>query len=245
MRSIRFLTALAAAAAVLFFASACSDTAVDDGGGDARAIRVSGSGEVQAAPTIATVRTGVEVRAESVTAARAAAAEAANAVYAALHATGVADGDISTIAFQIYPEYDYRDETPRVTGYGVSNTVEVTVRAVDRVGEMIDAVAAAAGDAVRFDGIVFAHDDPGALAQEARALAMADARGKAEHLATLSGVTLGAVRSITETRGTAPFAEPPAAFAMEMDAPTDTATWPGTAAVTVTVQVVWAIAPEE
>ena len=170
MMRIRFLTALGAAAAVLLFASACSDTAVDDGAG---AIRVTGSGEVRAAPTIATVRTGVEVRAASVTAAR------------------------------------------------------------------------AAGDAVRFDGIVFAHDDPGALAQEARALALADARGKAEQLATLSGVTLGAVRSITETRGTAPFAETPAAFAMDMDMPADTATRPGTAAVTVTLQVVWAIAPEE
>ena len=208
---IRLLTALAAAAAVLLLVSACSDPAVDDGDGDPRAIRVTGSGEVRAAPTLATVRTGVEVRAASVTAARAAAAAAADAVYAALRATGVADDDIRTVAFQIYPEYDYRDETPRIAGYLVANTVEVTVRAVDRVGELIDAVAAAGGDAVRFDGIVFAHDDPGALAHEARALALADARGKAEHLAALSGVRLGAVRSITETYGAAPFADAPAA----------------------------------
>ena len=83
------------------------------------------------------------------------------------------------------------------------------------------------GDAVRFDGIVFAHDDPGALAHEARALALADARGKAEQLAAGSGVRLGAIRSITETRGAVPFAEAPAAFAMDQEMAAGAATRPG------------------
>ena len=73
---------------------------------------------------------------------RAGAAEAAGAVIAALRANE--ERDIRTVNFFIYPFYDYRDDTPRVTGYVVANTI--TVRDVDGVGELIDAVAAAGGE---------------------------------------------------------------------------------------------------
>ena len=189
--------------------------------------------------------TGVEVRAQSVAEARARAADAANAVVAALLAEGVEEGDIRTVDFYIYPEYDYRDETPRIVGYVVSNTVEVTVRDVERVGELIDAVAAAGGDAVRFGGISFAREDPGALAREARELAIADARAKAEQLAELTGVSLGSVVSVAETSWAAPLVglSPGAEFAVEDSAATSIQ--PGTSAVTVSVQAVWAIKEDE
>ena len=195
-------------------------------------------------PISLTLSSGVEVSADTVAEARAGAAEAA-AVIAALRENGVEERDIRTVNFFIYPVYDYRDETPRVTGYTVSNSVEVTVRDVEGVGELIDAVAVAGGDAVRFNGISFAHEDPVGLTQQARELAMADARAKAEQLAEHTGVSLGKVISVYETSWAAPLvgAGPRETFAAADMA--GTSIQPGATGVTVTVQVVWAIEPTD
>ncbi len=245
MKRTRMLVSLVAVAAVLVLASACFEASVEEGGEEVRSISVNGTGEVPAEPDIATVSTGVEVRAETVAAARAGAAEAANAVIATLRDRGVDASDIRTVNFYVYPEYDYRNETPRVTGYVFSNTVQVTIRDVEAVGDLIDAIAAAGGDAVRFDGISFSHADPGALAEQARELAVADARAKAEQLAELTGVTLGPIITVIETSWAAPFVglAPRAEFAA--DASFGTSIQPGTSAVTVTVQAAWEIADED
>ena len=245
MSRSRLLAVLLAAAVFLVLASACFPISVEEGDDNPPAISVSGSGEVQAEPDIATLSTGVEVSADTVAEARAGAAEAAGAVIAALRENGVEERDIRTIDFFIYPVYDYRDETPRITGYTVSNSVEVTVREVEGVGELIDAVAVAGGDAVRFDGISFAHEDPVGLTQQARELAMADARAKAEQLAELNGVRLGEPLSIVETSWAAPRvgSAPRAEFAAADMA--GTSIQPGATGVTVTVQVVWAIEPTD
>lgn len=245
MKRSRMLVSLVAVAAVLVLASACFEASVEEGGEEVRSISVNGTGEVRAEPDIATVSTGVEVRAETVAAARAGAAQAANAVIATLRDRGVEASDIRTVNFYVYPEYDYRNETPRVTGYVFSNTVQVTIRDVEAVGDLIDAIAAAGGDAVRFDGISFSHADPGTLAEQARELAVADARAKAEQLAALTGVTLGPIITVIETSWAAPFAglAPRAEFAA--DDSFGTAIQPGTSAVAVTVQAAWEIADED
>ncbi len=241
----RLLAALGAAAAFLVLASACFETSVDEAGPEPRSISVSGTGEVQAEPDIATVSTGVEVQAATVAEARAGAAQAANAVVAALRANGVEDSDIRTVDFSIRPMYDYSGETPRIVGYFVSNNVLVTVREVESVGELIDAVAEAGGDAVRFNGISFSHADPAALTEQARALAVEDARAKAEQLAELTGVTLGSVLGVVETSWAAPLLGPsPRGEFAAMDSGV-TSIQPGTSAVTVTVQAVWEIEDTE
>lgn len=244
MTRTRLIAILGAAVAFLVLASACLQASVDDGIDAERSISVNGTGEVLAEPDIASVSTGVEVRADSVAAARAGAAEATDAVVAALRANGVEESDIRTVNFSIYPMYDYRDDTPRINGYVVSNAIEVTVRDIDGIGELIDAVAAAGGDAIRFNGIAFGHENPEALTEQARELAIADARAKAEQLAELTGVTLGEPVSIVETSWAAPFAAGAGRAEMAFDMAA-TSIQPGTAGVSVTVQATWAIAEDE
>lgn len=244
MTRTRLIATLGAAAAFVVLASACLQASVDEGIETDRSISVNGTGEVLAEPDIASVSTGVEVRGESVAEARAGAAEAADAVIAALRGHGVEESDIRTVNFSIYPMYDYRDETPRINGYVVSNAIEVTVRDIEGIGELIDAVAAAGGDDIRFNGIAFGHENPEALTEQARELAVADARAKAEQLAELAGVTLGEPISIVETSWAAPFAAPGARPEMAADFAA-TSIQPGTSGVTVTVQATWAIAEDE
>ncbi len=242
MSRICVLSVLAVAAISALLLSACFETTVEDNTEFPRTISVSGTGEVRATPDLAVVRTGVEVIAPTVAEARAGAAEAVSAVVDAFLEGGVEELDILTVNFSIYPIYDYRDETPRISEYNVSNRVEVIVRDIESVGDLIDAVAAAGGDAVRFDGISFSYEDPSAFADEARERAIDDARAKAEQLAGQTGVTLGNPVNIVEASYGPPIVAPYGEFAFDAasSAPV-TGIEPGTSSVSVTVQVTWAI----
>ena len=111
---------------------------------------------------------------------------------------GIARSDIQTTNYSIHPEHDYSGRVQRMVGYRVSNAVAVRMRDLERAGAVIAAVTEAGGAAVVVNGVRVEIEDRAALVEQARRAAWADARGKAEQLATLAGVTLGAAVSIAE-----------------------------------------------
>ncbi len=208
-----------------------------------RLITVTGSAEVEVPPDLATITAGVEIEAESAANALAEAAAAMAEVLAAISASGVAPADVQTTQLGLDPVWADPPELPqeggtaqpRVTGYRASNMVTLRLRAVNELGAVVDAVTSAGAN--RLFGIGFALADPEARRDEARRLAVADARAKAELLAEAAGVTVGQVRSIREGgtgSGPGPFA---AREQMAMDMPTA----PGSIAVAAEVEVVFAL----
>lgn len=168
-------------------------------------ISVSGRGEVFGTPDTLTVSIGISVGKPTVSEAVDVAARRATDLIGALQGLGVAEADIQTSNYSIYPEYDYREnQTPQITGYRVDNTLTVKIRDLDRAGEVLDAATAAAGDEVRVNGVSFVLEDNDALLVAARAAAWEDAKAKAEQLAELAGVTLGAPLTISESVGSVP-----------------------------------------
>ena len=173
-------------------------------------IHVTGSGSVVAEPDIATLQLGVSVEKKTVAEAREAAAVAMTAVIDALKANGIAENDIQTERFSIYPQYDYTDNGRVLRGYRVNNTVSAKVRELENLSEVIDDAAEAGGDIVVVNSIQFMIEDPTRLQTQARSLAVKDAAAKAKTLADASGVTLGKPVAITETTSGG---SPPIAFA--------------------------------
>ena len=181
-----------------------------EGGG----VWVIGEGSVMVEPDLALLGLGVEARAETVGAAREQAAAAMAAVVAALKRLGVADLDVQTRSFDIDPIYDYFEEFDEVTGrhtgrevltgYRVSNLSSVKVRDLELVGEMIDAAAEAGGDAVRINGVRFTVEDMELFTAALREDAFTDALAKAEHFASLAGVSIGKLVRIHEAGGPLP-----------------------------------------
>ncbi len=80
--------------------------------------------------------------------------------------------------------------------YHVGNSVSVTVRDLDTVGDVLDAAIAAGANSIY--GVNFSVDDPDEVMAEARSLAVEDALARAEELAGLHSVALGEVVSISE-----------------------------------------------
>ncbi len=164
-------------------------------------IWVTGTGEVKVTPDLATLYIGISSRDVSIALAQSKAAEAMNRLIAALKANGLTDKDIQTTQFNINPVYSYSEirSISEIVAYEVTNTVEVKIRDLDKVGTIIDAAAEAGGDLTRINGISFSVEDPSQYYEEARELAMNDAKTTAQQLAQLAGVTLGKATYITQS----------------------------------------------
>jgi uncharacterized protein YggE len=169
-------------------------------------IVVAGTGRVSVEPDLADLRLGVSVARPTVDGARAVAAETMEAILAAVAAAGVDRRDVRTTLLSVQPRYDYRENQPPVlTGYELANVVEVTVRDLDRLGEVVDGTLGAG--ATSMDGLSFRLADPEPAEREARLRAMAAARSRADVLAEAGGLTIVRVSGIVEG-GPPPFPLP-------------------------------------
>ena len=165
-----------------------------------RGITVVGQGTAYGQPDQATVVVGVETFAPTVGEATTQNQTTLDNVMAALTAAGIADEDIQTTNYSLYAEQIYGDKGPEgIAGYRVSNQVNVKIRDLSLVGDVLGAVTDAGANAIY--GVNFSVADPAALEAEARALAMADAAKRAASLAELGEVTLGNVTVISEVVG--------------------------------------------
>lgn len=161
---------------------------------------VNGEGKAYGTPDVALLRLGVEVQEKSVAEAQRGAAEAMDKVVKALKGKGVADKDIQTQQFNIQIVKRWLDKEGReeIIGYRVVNTVAAKIRKVNEAGSVIDAVAAAGGNATRIDSIGFTVDDPTPYYKEARDKAVVNAIAKAKQIAGTAGIKLGKAIYITE-----------------------------------------------
>lgn len=168
-------------------------------------ISVTGIGKASAAPTIATISFSVQENASTVAAAQDAATKRTDAALAAVKKLGVADVDIKTNGYNVSPQYQTKpcapgsycpQDTTKITGYQVSQSVEVKVRDTSKAGTVLGALGTAGVQNI--SGPNFAVDDTTAVEAEARGKAIADAHTKAEALAKQLGVHLGRVVNFSE-----------------------------------------------
>jgi uncharacterized protein len=242
---MRKLLALVAVGALLFAACGSGEESlVSPAGADGSitsGINVSGQGKVTGKPDTLTVSLGVSLLRPTVDAATADAAGLATAIINALKGAGVAEDDIQTSNYSIYPEYDYSGTVQRLLGYRVNNQVNVKIRNLETAGATIDAATAAGGDATVVSSLAFSIEDNSELLQMARTAAWADAEAKAGQLAQLAGLELGSAISITESIS---YETPPIYYDRAMAGAEDAATTPiesGTQDVIINIQVTFRI----
>jgi uncharacterized protein YggE len=159
-------------------------------------VSTRGLGTVTGTPDTLDLVLGVEVSAPTATAALAADNAKAAGLIASLTKGGVAKKDIQTADLSINPTY--APNSQQITGYQVSNTVRATFHNLATAGAVIDAAAAAAGNAIRVQQVSFSIDDDTALLAKARVSAVQQAKAQAAAMAQAAGVALGAVQSIAE-----------------------------------------------
>lgn len=160
-------------------------------------LSVTGAGEARVAPDLATVRLGVTTRADSAAEAMRQNSEQQRAVIEALTGAGIPEAQIQTSGLNLNPVIDFSQERePTVTGYEAGNMVTVRVTAIDRLGEVLDAIVGAGANQI--NGIEFSRLDGADAEDEARRAAVADARHKAGVLAEAAGLRLGRVLAMRD-----------------------------------------------
>lgn len=159
-------------------------------------ITVSATASVALVPDVARVSVGVTVTKPKVKAARDAAGKAMSEIIAAVKALGIDERDIKTTSIDLSPQYN-NSSTPKIVGYRMSEQLQVTVRDLDKAGDIVD--TATARGATEVNGLWFEVSDPAKAMDEARAAAIAKARTSARAMALAAGVALGAVVSISES----------------------------------------------
>ena len=157
---------------------------------------------------MATLNVGAEASASTVSEAKTEVEAHFAAIVAELEQLGIAEKDIQTSHYGIHYVRDRgpvmpEGFTPELTEeYHVSNMVQVTIRDVEKAGEVLDAVIRAGAN--QLHGVTYSVLDKSTWQSQARALAVIDAKSRAQELAELADVELGEVASVSEVVGGMP-----------------------------------------
>jgi uncharacterized protein YggE len=173
----------------------------------------SGDAEVKRAADRAWVTIHVESRAKDPKEAQRQNTDAMTAVQQKLKGLNLGADAIRTTAFELRPEFDYKDGKQTLRGYVARNTIEVRVDEVTRVGEVL--TAAVGSGATSVGGLRFDIKERLAAEQEALRLAVGKARARADAAAAGAGMRVERVLKIEDHRiGGGP--EPRPMMAMRM-----------------------------
>ena len=166
-----------------------------------RTIVVLGEGQISAPPDKAVITLGARHSAKTAAQALEQTSVAVAAILSRMESLGIEARDMQTSSLNLNPiwgkssRYEDGEIVPPI-GFEASNSISVTLRDLDKLGEVLDQVTQEGANA--FSGFRFGLSDPEPILDEARKAAVLDARRKAELLATAAGVSLGDVLLITE-----------------------------------------------
>jgi uncharacterized protein YggE len=204
------------------------------------AISVTGEATVSVPPDQAQIEGGVTSEAKTAREASDANNTAMGKVLLALKGAGIEEKDVQTARLTLQPQSAPNKTGPSaISSYRASNRVTVRLRDITKVASVIDTMVGAGANDI--GGIDFMVSQASKHLDEARELAVADARRKAEIYARAAGVTLGAPLSISEEGNAAPVTYRRMSAGKAAPAPVAQ----GEETLTVTVSVSWAIKPKE
>ncbi len=167
--------------------------------GSSRTITVNGVGSASGAPDLANIQLGVDVVDTNPGTAYENANTQIETIRGALNELDIANGDIQTSSFNLYWSEQFNRETGMPTGereYHAQHSLNVTVREIDRAGEVINTAVNAGANSIY--GLTFGIANDDAMTNEARLAALDDARARAEQIAGALDVELGEVVNIAE-----------------------------------------------
>lgn len=169
-------------------------------------ITVSDTGEIYAKPDLALTTFSVITEAKTVAQALEENTKKTNAVIDFVKAQEVEEKDVKTTSFNIYPRYEYQKVETEIypyppgkrvlVGYEVTQSLEVKIRDMTKIGDIIQGATDAGANQV--GDLQFTIDKQDELKAQARAQAIEKAKTKAKELASQLGVNLVRITNFSE-----------------------------------------------
>lgn len=164
-------------------------------------LSVVGEGKVEAVPDTAKIDVGITVdKGNTVADVQKQIDTTNNAIIAALQKIGIDKKSIQTGNYSIYPNYSYNGNDRSQNGYSGDVRLTITVKDTAKVAEAVQAATAAGANNIY--GTTFSIDNPDKYREEARNMAIANAKKQANQLAGSLGIRLGKVTNIVESNAT-------------------------------------------
>ena len=167
-------------------------------------ITVSDKSEVYARPDLGITTFSVVTEKKTVSEALNENTEKMNEIIDSMKEQGVEDQDLKTTSFNIYPRYDWYGETrfyPQgrrvLVGYEVRQSLEVKIRDLEKIGEIIQGATDAGANQV--GDLQFTIDKEDEFKKQARGQAIEKAQAKAQELASQLGVRLVRIVNFSES----------------------------------------------
>ena len=172
-------------------------------------INVAGEGKVLGKPDIGQIDLSVVTPSKTVEQGQKENTEKMNKITQTMKELGIKENDLKTIGYNIYPRYQYLVGKSEIIGYETSQTLRVKIRQLEKVGQILGQAASLGANQI--GSLSFIFDEPEKLKTEARQVAVANAKQKADDLAKSLGVKLGKLASFSESV----FGEPMPLYAKE------------------------------
>lgn len=159
---------------------------------------VSGTGKISVVPDVAKIGLGIQESGTSLKLVQDSVNKKSQNLVSQLKKLGVDEKDIKTTSYNIFPNYDYNTSPQKIAGYEVSINYEVTVRDFDKVNDILSTSTDFGANII--GGVNFDLSDnlKKQKLQEARTLAVKEAKDKAEGLAKAAGISLGKIINVSE-----------------------------------------------
>ena len=170
-------------------------------------ISVSKTGTVYIKPDLAVVTITTTTEAKTADAAINKNNEKSSAIKELLKQQGIEEKDIKTVGYNVYPRYEYiksEDLTSSyvggkrtLAGYEATESLEVKIRQMDKIGEITTGAVTAGADDV--GSLSFTVENMDNVKSQARSQAIANAKTEAQTIANSLGVQLGKIVGFNES----------------------------------------------
>lgn len=169
-------------------------------GGVNGSVYVNGQGIVSVKPDTAVVSINIESRASTSKEAQQKNESVSKNLISEITKLGVPAKDIQTSWYNIFPEYDYNDPySRRVISYIANHSLNITIRNLEDVSNVVDKVTEF--ENITLNGVNYTLENKTAAMDEARELAIKNAKEKITKLANLLGFSLGTLIGVSENSG--------------------------------------------
>jgi len=161
-------------------------------------LSVVGVGKVDVVPDTANVSAGITIsNAATVDEAQSKINDVNNKIVSSLTALGIDKADIKTSDYSINPNYSYNNGQQTQQGFNATATVTIKVKKVDQLGQVVSNVTTAGANQV--NNTTYSVENPEKYQEEARNMAIQNAKDQAQKLAGQLGIKLGKVTNIVES----------------------------------------------
>ena len=167
----------------------------------------SGDSKMSVTPDIAYLNMGLKTEKKSVSDAQKENAETMKNFIAKLKSDyEVSNDDVQTANYTVHPQYDWKDGDQNLRGYEVSQNIQIKVRNLENVSDIIG--LAAEFELNQVNSLSFGVDNKDEFLEQVRKEAINEAKEKAKKVASDLGISLGRITDFYESSSNGSMREP-------------------------------------